>query len=130
MRTAHRVLTVFPLGLLSTSFFFDLAWLATGNPRLGVTAWYMILAGVIGSFAASLFGVRDLLRLGRGTHARSLGAWHGAGHTVVMVLFAASWLLRRDAPDHPNAIAIALSAGGVLLTVITGWLSSELGEEV
>lgn len=130
MRTAHQVLSVFPLGLLSTSFFFDLAWLATGNGQLGIVAWWMIFAGVIGSIVASLFGIRDWLRVERRTRGRSLGAWHGAGHTVVAILFAASWVLRREAPDHPGWVAIALSAGGVMLSVITGWLSGELGEEV
>lgn len=130
MRTAHHVLIVFPLGLLSTSFFFDLGYLATGRGQLGVVAWWMIFAGVAGAVLASLFGIRDWLRVARRTRARSLGAWHGAGHTIVTLLFAASWLLRRDAPDHPEGLAIALSAGGVLLSVVTGWLSGELAEEV
>jgi uncharacterized membrane protein len=46
------------------------------------------------------------------------------------VLFATSWLLRRDAPGHPEGLALALSAAGVLLIVLTGWLGSELSDRM
>ncbi|HYH47655.1 MAG TPA: DUF2231 domain-containing protein, partial [Thermoanaerobaculia bacterium] len=41
-------------------------------------------------------------------------------------LFAASWLLRRDAPELPEGTAIALSAVAVALSLVTGWLGGEL----
>jgi uncharacterized membrane protein len=121
----HRILSVFPLGLLATSVFFDLGWLATGRAELGLVAWRLIFAGVIGSVLASLTGVVELLRIPRGTRARAIGTWHGGGTLVVALLFAASWIVRRDVPGHPETIAIAISGLGVLLTVITGWLGSE-----
>jgi len=124
----HQMLVVFPLGLLATSFFFDLAWAVTGRAELANVSWWMIIAGVIGGAAASLFGVLDFLAIPRGTRARRLGAWHGGGNLVVALFFAASLLVRRGAPEHPGALAIALSGLGVLLTVITGWLGGELAE--
>lgn len=126
----HHMLIVFPLGLLATSFFFDLAWLANGRAELARVAWWMIFAGVIGGLVASVFGIVDWLAIPRGTRAWILGAWHGGGNTIVAVLFAISWLLRRDAPGHPEGIAITLSAGGVLLSVITGWLGGQLADRM
>jgi uncharacterized membrane protein len=126
----HHMLTVFPLGLLATSFFFDLAYLALGRGELAMVASWMIFAGVIGGIVASLFGLMDWLAIPRGTRAWILGAWHGGGNTLVAVLFAISWLLRRDTPAHPEAMAIALSAAGVLLSVITGWLGGELADRM
>jgi uncharacterized membrane protein len=126
----HHMLIVFPLGLLATSFFFDLAWLARGRGELAIVAWWMIFAGVIGGGVASLFGLVDWIAIPRGTRAWLLGAWHGGGNLLVALLFAASWVLRRDAPDHPTALEIALSAMGVLLSVITGWLGGELAERM
>lgn len=126
----HHMLIVFPLGLLATSFFFDLAWLATARAELARVAWWMILAGVIGGGVAAVFGLIDWLAIPRGTHAWVLGAWHGGGNLVVAALFAVSWILRRDAPGHPEAPAIALSALGVLLTVITGWLGGQLADRM
>jgi len=126
----HHMLIVFPLGLLATSFFFDLAYLATGRAELATVAWWMIFAGVIGGLAASIFGLVDWLAIPRGTRAWILGAWHGGGNAIVAVLFAVSWAVRRDVPGHPEAVAIALSAGGVLLSVITGWLGGELADRM
>lgn len=130
MRTTHQVLIVFPLGLLATSFFFDLAWLARGSAQLAIVAWWLIFAGVIGGGAAALFGIIDWLRIPRGTRARRVGALHGSGMAIVAMLFAASWLLRRDGPAHPDGAAIVLSGLGVLLTVITGWLGGELADQI
>lgn len=125
----HQILIVFPLGLLATSFFFDVAWLARGRAELAVVASWLIFAGVIGGAAASLFGVIDWLAIPRGTPAWRIGAWHGGGNLIVAMLFAASWFLRRDAPANPGAIAIALSGTGVLLTLLTAWLGSQLTQD-
>ena len=127
-RPIQRVLIVFPLGLLATSFFFDLAWLARGREQLAIVAWWLIFAGVVGGIAAAVFGLVDWLAIPEGTRARRVGALHGGGMGVVAVLYAASWLLRRDAPAHPEAVAILLSGLGVLLTVVTGWLGGELAD--
>jgi uncharacterized membrane protein len=126
----HQILIVFPLGLLATSFFFDLGYLLTRRMELGIVASWLIFAGVIGGAAAALFGIIDYSAIPRNTRARRVGAIHGGGNLVVALLFAASWLLRRDAPGHPEALEIALSACGVLLTVITGWLGSELADRM
>jgi uncharacterized membrane protein len=126
----HQMLIVFPLGLLGTSFFFDLAFLLTARGELALVAWWMIFAGVLGGGLAAAFGLVDYSAIPRGTRARRIGAVHGGGNLVVALLFAASWLLRRDLPGDPEAAAIALSGAGVLLTVITGWLGSELADRL
>jgi uncharacterized membrane protein len=125
----HQILIVFPLGLLGTSFFFDLAWLITRRAELAIVAWWMIVAGVIGGGIAAIFGIVDWLAIPRGTRARRLGAWHGGGFVIVSLLFAMSLLLR-DAPARPAATALALSSLGVLLTVITGWLGGALADRM
>jgi hypothetical protein len=60
-----------------------------------------------------------------GTRAKRIGALHGIGNAVVVLLFAASWLMRGDAPETPEPLAFALSfvAGG--LALFTGWLAGE-----
>lgn len=126
----HQILIVFPLGLLATSFFFDLAYLTKGREELATVAWWLIFAGVIGGAAASLFGLIDWLAIPRGTHTWRVGAWHGGGNLIVAALFAVSWIIRRDAPAQPEGLAIALSGCGVLLTVLTGWLGSQLADQM
>ena len=121
----HQMLIVFPLGLLATSFFFDIAWLATKRPGLGTAAYWMIFAGVIGGLVAAVFGLIDWLGIPRGTRAKAIGAWHGIGNVVVVVLFIGSWLMRRGLEVPPTA-AIVLSAAAVCIALVTGWLGGEL----
>lgn len=121
----HQMLIVFPLGLLATSFFFDIAWLATRRPGLGIAAYWMIFAGVIGGLIAGVFGLIDWLAIPSATRAKAIGLWHGGGNVVVVVLFIASWFLRRGHEAAPTA-AIVLSAVAVCIALVTGWLGGEL----
>jgi uncharacterized membrane protein len=120
------MLIVFPLGLLATAFFFDVAFLILHREELAIVSDWMIFAGVIGGLVAALFGLIDWLGIPRKTRAKRIGLWHGAGNVVVVGLFAGSWFLRRPNPAEPLLLAIILSAIGVGLAMITGWLGGEL----
>jgi uncharacterized membrane protein len=122
----HQMLIVFPLGLLATSLFFDIAWLVAKRNELAVVSHWMIFAGVISGLIAAVFGLIDFLGIPSGTRAKKVGALHGIGNVVVVVLFAASWFVRRDNPGVPATSAIFLSALGVGLALFTGWLGGEL----
>src|SRR3954452_8069004 len=123
----HQMLIVFPLGLLATSFFFDIAWLATKRPGLGIAAFWMILAGIIGGLAAAVFGLIDWLAVPSGTRAKSIGFWHGGGNVIIVALFFIAWLLRLNEPGNvPSTTPFILEIVGVLLALVTGWLGGEL----
>jgi uncharacterized membrane protein len=55
---------------------------------------------------------------------------HGLVNLGVVVLFIASWLLRRDSPGVPPAAAFALSFIGVAGALLGGWLGGELVERL
>src|SRR5919205_309232 len=59
----HPMLIVFPLGLLATSFFFDLIHLASGGERWGYASFYMIAAGILGALVSAVFGLVDWLAI-------------------------------------------------------------------
>jgi uncharacterized membrane protein len=120
------MLIVFPLGLLATSFFFDIGWLIWKQPGIEITAFWMIAAGIIGGLAAAVFGLIDWLAIPAGTRAKRIGALHGGGNVFVVVLFAESWMLRRPAHATPPTIAIIVSAIAVGLALVTAWLGGEL----
>jgi uncharacterized membrane protein len=121
------MLIVFPLGLLATALFFDvIALVLNRHAGLFTAAFYMIAAGVISGLVAAVFGLIDFLAIPKGTRAKRVGLLHGGGNVVVVVLFAASWLLRRSAPSDPATIAILLGAIGAALATVTGWLGGEL----
>lgn len=122
----HQMLIVFPLGLLGASVVFDVLAMVTGSTGLVTASWYMIAAGVISGLVAAPFGLVDWLGIPTGTRARKIGAVHGLGNVVVVVAFAGSWLLRIPDPLSPTGAAMALSIGGFLLSLVTGWLGGEL----
>ena len=122
----HQMLIVFPLGLLATSFIFDIVYLATDNTRWADISFWMIASGIVGGLVAAIFGLIDFLAIPGGTRAKRIGAMHGIGNVIVVGLFAASWLYRYDVPMVPEPGAIVLSARAVALALFTGWLGGEL----
>lgn len=122
----HPMLIVFPLGLLATSFAFDIAYLISQNNEFATVSFWMISAGICGALLAAIFGTVDWFEIPAGTRAKSVGAWHGIGNLAVTILFIVSWFQRQPAPDQPPGSAIVLSLIGVLLALVTGWLGGEL----
>ena len=123
----HQQLVVFPLGLLATAVVFDVLQLITGNEDFSTASYYMIAAGVLSGLLAAVFGALDYWPVPAGTRARRIGALHGIGNVVVVVLFAVSWFLRGDEPGYvPTTLAFLLALVGALLATGTGWLGGEL----
>lgn len=127
----HPMLIVFPLGLLATAVIFDILHLATDRTGFQIAAGYTIGAGIIGGLIAGIFGFIDWNAIPAGTRAKRIGAVHGIGNVVVLLLFAVSWLIRAGAGDwRPTGGALFFSFAGFLLTAVTAWLGGELVERL
>jgi uncharacterized membrane protein len=122
----HQMLIVFPLGLLAMAIIFDVLAMMLGNGYWSEIAFWMIAAGVVTGLLAAPFGAIDWWAIPSGTRAKRVGALHGIGNVVVVLLFALSWLMRWDAPAAPETIALLLSFVGGFLALGTGWLGGEL----
>lgn len=123
----HPQLIVFPLGLLATAVIFDVVYMITANVSFPTVSFYMIAAGIIGGLLAAIFGLIDWLALPSNTRAKSIGLWHGIGNVLIVLLFAVSWLLRRDNANFvPDSLALILSFAGFALALVTGWIGGEL----
>ncbi len=122
----HQMLIVFPLGLLAMAVIFDVITMASDSGYWSEIGYWMIIAGCIMGLLAAPFGFIDWLAIPAGTRAKRVGAVHGLGNVVVLLLFGASWLLRGNASQAPAAIALALSYMGGALALFTGWLGGEL----
>jgi uncharacterized membrane protein len=128
---AHPMLITLPLGLLGTAVIFDIIQAFTDEPDLAVASFYMIAAGIIGGLLAAVLGLLDWLAIPAGTRAKRIGALHGIGNVVVVVLFALSWLLRRGQADYqPDGLAFWLGIIAVLLALWTAWAGGELVERL
>lgn len=122
----HQMLIVFPLGLLAMAVIFDILAIWMQQAQFAEVAYWMIAAGAISGLVAAPFGTIDWLAIPSGTRAKRIGAVHGLGNVVVVVLFGLSWLLRTGGPATPGTLALLLSFAGGLLALITGWLGGEL----
>src|ERR671912_3137 len=101
----HQMLIVFPLGLLAMAVIFDLLAIGLADGYWSEIAYWMIAAGVITGLLAAPFGLIDWLAIPSGTRAKRIGALHGIGNVVVLLLFAGSAWLRWPAPQTPAGLA-------------------------
>src|SRR5215216_6851700 len=122
----HQMMIVFPLGLLATALVFDILNIALGNGYWSEISYWMIAAGVITGLLAAPFGLVDWLAIPSGTRAKRIGAIHGIGNVVVVLLFAVSWYTRMPNPQAPSMLAFLLAFVGLGLALVTGWLGGEL----
>ncbi len=123
----HPMLIVLPAGLFISTVIMDILYLVFHNPVFSTVAFYMMIIGVIGGLLAAIFGFIDWSGLPSNSRARNIGAWHGLGNFTIVVLFAASWFLRRGSPNFvPSGLALTLSFAGILLALMTLWIGGEL----
>ena len=122
----HQMLIVLPLGLLTGVIIFDIVHLVTGAQQWALIAYWLIPAGVLSGLTAAVFGFADWTKIPGGTRAKRIGAVHGSGNVLVVLLFSASWLLRGSETAAPGAMPLVLSFAGGGLSMVTGWLGGEL----
>jgi uncharacterized membrane protein len=122
----HPMLIVFPLGLLGMAVIFDIIALVLGQGYWSEISYWMIAAGVVTGLIAAPFGAIDWWAIPSGTRAKRIGLVHGAGNVAVVLMFAASWWLRRAAPSMPDMLPLALGFVGFVMALGTGWLGGEL----
>lgn len=123
----HPMLIVLPLGLLSMAVLFDIVHLITGNTTFSIVAYWNIVAGLITGLLAAIFGLLDWLSIPSNTRAKAIGALHGGGNVLVVLLFAVSWWLRKDNLDYvPDMLAFVLGLAAFAVAGLTGWLGGEL----
>jgi uncharacterized membrane protein len=121
----HQMLIAFPMGLLATAAIFDVIYLGSGNTVWTTVSLYMMTAGVIGGLVAAVFGAMDWWNIPDATRAKRVGAVHGMGNVIVVLLFLGSLYIRNLYLIPPTS-AFVLSFLGVGIAVITGWLGGEL----
>lgn len=123
----HPMLVVFPVALLSVGVLFDALYLLSGSGELARFAFWSIGIGLATGLAAAIFGLVDWMAIRSGSRAKRVGAWHGIGNGVVVLLFGISWLLRLGNLEYaPNPLPFLLGLAGAAIAVVTAWLGGEL----
>jgi uncharacterized membrane protein len=122
----HPMLVMFPLGALGFSVASDVLHTWLGARRYAYAARQAIDFGLATGALAAPWGTLDWLAIPSATRAKRIGLWHGLGNVALLGLFATSRLLRARRVDDPAAKW--LSASGLLVAGVTGWLGAEMVE--
>jgi len=125
----HPMLIPFPLALWATSFAVDVLFYFLRHPTLLIIAKFMIAAGCLGAIAAAIPGIIDWLTIKNGEVKRAAN-WHARLNVAALVVFAISFFLRMgrysELVSRRLTLPFLLSAVGVILISISGWLGGEL----
>ena len=123
----HQSFVFVPLGFLTAAVASDVAYLITRDPSWCPMAFRLMGIGIVAGLLAAVVGFLDWQRIPPGTRARRVGRMHGIGNFIVVVLFAASWMMRQGVANHvPDTLALVCGFAGFMLAGVTGWLGGEL----
>lgn len=120
----HAILVALPVGLLLFSLVSDLLLLAgLGDGDWAVVARCTLAAGIAAALFAAVPGLIDYLSLsGR---PRRIATWHLLLNLTVIGVFIMDFLLRLRT-DPYDKVPVVLSAIGIVLLGVSGWLGGEM----
>jgi len=120
----HGILVALPVGLLLFSLVSDLLLLAgLGDGDWAVVARCTLAAGIATALFAAVPGLIDYLSLsGR---PRRIATWHLLLNLTVIGVFIMDFLLRLRT-DPYDKVPVVLSAIGIALLGVSGWLGGEM----
>ena len=121
----HPILVPLPIGLWIFSLVSDLIYkFGFGGPIWNDVAFYTIGGGIVGALIAALPGFIDLTDL-QNPKTKSIAIWHMFINLLAVAVYCVNfWLRMHRAPG--DTLPIALSVGGIVLIIISGWLGGEM----
>ena len=121
----HPIIVPLPIGLwifsIVSDFIFKLGW---GSPVWNDVAFYTLAGGIIGALIAAVPGFIDLIGL-QNPKTKSIAVWHMFINLLAVALYCVNFWLRTQRAPGDN-LPILLSAIGIGLIIISGWLGGEL----
>lgn len=121
----HPMLVALPIGLWVFSLACDLISLRVdSNGALETTAFHAMVGGIIGALAAAVPGFIDLLSL-REPPIRKTALIHMALNLTLVAIYVFNVWTRYE-QAMPREISIGLSALGVAILGVSGWLGGKM----
>ena len=121
----HPIIVPLPIGLwifsIVSDFIFKLGW---GSPVWNDVAFYTLAGGIIGALIAAVPGFIDLTGL-TNPKTKTIAIWHMMINLLAVALYCVNFWLRTQRAPGDN-LPILLSAIGIGLIIISGWLGGEL----
>jgi uncharacterized membrane protein len=124
----HPIAVTVPIGAWVCSLVFDvIAQVSDEAEVFAEGAYWLILIGIVGSAAAAMLGLIDLMGIPRGTRAFRIGLTHMALNATVAVLYIVNFVIRAgQGRDEASTAGLILSIIALLLLGASGWLGGML----
>jgi nitrite reductase/ring-hydroxylating ferredoxin subunit/uncharacterized membrane protein len=123
----HPALIPFPFAFLTGAFFFDAAGRLADRPSWWATGGHLAVAGIVAALIAAVPGFIDYLYT---VPPHSTGKRRATRHLMVnllaVALVAVAWIMRRQMPDGPSMLVLALEFAALALLVVGGWMGGVL----
>lgn len=121
----HPMLVPLPIGLWIFSIVSDLIFkFGYGGAVWNHVAFYTLAGGIVGAAIAALPGFVDLTGL-TNPKTKTIAIWHMIINLAAVCLYCVNFWLRLHREPGDN-LPILLSAIGIGLIIISGWLGAEL----
>jgi uncharacterized membrane protein len=121
----HPIIVPLPIGLwifsIVSDFIFKFGW---GSPVWNDVAFYTLGGGIVGALIAAVPGFVDLTGL-TNSKTKAIAIWHMMINLLAVALYCVNFWIRMQRAPGDN-LPILLSAIGIGLIVISGWLGGEL----
>jgi len=121
----HPMIIPLPIGLWIFSIISDLIFkFGHGGAIWNDVAFYTLAGGIVGALIAALPGFVDLTGL-TNPKTKTIAIWHMIINLAAVGLYCVNFWLRLHREPGDN-LPIILSAIGVGLIIISGWLGAEM----
>ncbi len=120
----HPMLVTIPIGCFVAAVASDIISIWAGPVFWAQMSTWLILFGIVGALLAAFFGFVDYVSAPMTIRAKSVAAWHMTLNVAVVVIFGFACAIRFL--DHTSVAGYALTALGIVLLGISGWLGGEL----
>lgn len=123
----HQMLIPIPAGLFIVGAILDIVHAFVDTTWIPTVTYWNIAIGIVSALVAAVFGLADWTKIPQNTRAKRVGALHGVGNVVAVVLFGLALWIRSGLPDRAvNNTALALEIVAFALLGLTAWLGGEL----
>jgi uncharacterized membrane protein len=128
----HPAVVPLPIGSFFLAFAADVIHALTKNPLFYDVAEFAIGVGIVTALLAAVLCLIDFFGVNMSAAGRRLATIHMLVNIVAVVLYIASWLLRRnhsafDTPRWP--IAFGLAVVPFLMLGVSGWIGGKMSYE-
>ena len=128
----HPGIVPLPIGSFFVALAADVAHVLTKRPLFYDVAMFAIGLGIVTALLAAVLGLIDYFGVNMSAAGRKLATTHLLLNVTAVVLYAISWMLRRNHGALETSrwpLALGLAVVPFLLLLVSGWIGGKMSYE-